>query len=323
MAQHFGITPQAVSKWERGVATPDIAMLPDISAYFGVTIDELFSLSDETRMERIQNMLWDERYLNPVDVASAREFLLEKAKREPENGHPLELLADLENHLAKQTRDRAAEYAMAALERGENLRDAHAELVDAMGGKCWDWCYCSHAKLIRFYQEFIQKHPNNWHAHMWLMDQLIDDYRFTEAKKVMENFARIHDSFRVHLYRGILAWHQGEREEAYHIWHTAQGQYPDVWNLPSTIGDYLAREERYEEAVSYQRKAFEIAKQPRFVDPLESMAMLHELMDRPEDAIRVLNEELEIFKSEWGFTQGETADVVRREIERLEKKMHT
>ena len=49
MAQHFGITPQAVSKWEREVTTPDISMLPDISAYFGVTIDELFALSDDTR----------------------------------------------------------------------------------------------------------------------------------------------------------------------------------------------------------------------------------------------------------------------------------
>ena len=63
MAQHLGITAQAVSKWERGVAAPDIEMLPSISAYFGVSIDELFALSDETRMERIQNMLWDVRYL--------------------------------------------------------------------------------------------------------------------------------------------------------------------------------------------------------------------------------------------------------------------
>ena len=34
MANHFGVTPQAVSKWERGVATPDISLLPDLSAYF-------------------------------------------------------------------------------------------------------------------------------------------------------------------------------------------------------------------------------------------------------------------------------------------------
>ena len=78
MAQHFGVTPQAVSKWERGVATPDIGILPDISAFFGVTIDELFSISDETRMERIQNMLWDDRYYDPAEVESTREFLMAK-----------------------------------------------------------------------------------------------------------------------------------------------------------------------------------------------------------------------------------------------------
>ena len=32
MAQELGVTAQAVSKWERGVATPDISLLPDISA---------------------------------------------------------------------------------------------------------------------------------------------------------------------------------------------------------------------------------------------------------------------------------------------------
>ena len=86
MAQHFGLTPQAISKWERGVATPDIALLPDISAYFGVTIDELFSLPDDTRMERIQNMLWDDRYYDPAEVETTREFLLAKGKKEPDNG---------------------------------------------------------------------------------------------------------------------------------------------------------------------------------------------------------------------------------------------
>lgn len=76
LAQHLGVTAQAVSKWERGAATPDIGMLPSISAYFGVTIDELFALSDDTHMERIQNMLWDDRYYDPAEVESTREFLL-------------------------------------------------------------------------------------------------------------------------------------------------------------------------------------------------------------------------------------------------------
>ena len=96
LAQQFGMTPQAVSKWECGTAAPDIELLPALSAYFGVTIDELFSLSDDTRMERIQNMIWDVRHLNPADVENARQFLLEKAAREPENGRPHELLADMD-----------------------------------------------------------------------------------------------------------------------------------------------------------------------------------------------------------------------------------
>ena len=73
-AQQLGVSAQAVSKWERDAATPDIQLLPALSAYFGVTIDELFALSDETRMERIQNMLWDERVLNPATVETERAF---------------------------------------------------------------------------------------------------------------------------------------------------------------------------------------------------------------------------------------------------------
>ena len=46
VAQHFNISPQAVSKWECGQSVPDIGMLPGLSAYFGVPIDELFALSD-------------------------------------------------------------------------------------------------------------------------------------------------------------------------------------------------------------------------------------------------------------------------------------
>ena len=41
MAQHFGVTPQAVSKWERGAATPDISLLPELSTIFGVALGRL------------------------------------------------------------------------------------------------------------------------------------------------------------------------------------------------------------------------------------------------------------------------------------------
>lgn len=126
VAEHFGMTAQAVSKWECGTSVPDISLLPELSAYFGVTIDALFALDDETRMDRIQNMLWDERYLNPADVENERVFLLEKARREPENGRPHELLADMEIKLSQEHRSKAEEYAKEALRRDPNLVEAHS-----------------------------------------------------------------------------------------------------------------------------------------------------------------------------------------------------
>ena len=43
LAQTLGVTYQAVSKWETGANTPDIALLPVLADLFQVTIDALFS----------------------------------------------------------------------------------------------------------------------------------------------------------------------------------------------------------------------------------------------------------------------------------------
>jgi transcriptional regulator with XRE-family HTH domain len=45
MAEKFGVSPQAVSKWENDISCPDIMMLPKIASMFGVTVDELLSNS--------------------------------------------------------------------------------------------------------------------------------------------------------------------------------------------------------------------------------------------------------------------------------------
>lgn len=321
MAQHFGITPQAVSKWERGVATPDISLLPDLSAYFGVSIDALFSLSDETRMERIQNMLWDIRYLQQSDVDSAREFLLEKANREPDNGRPHELLADMENHIAREHHSLAAEYAMEALRRDPKLRWAHGELISGMGGKIADWNGASHYQLIDFYQSYIKNNPDCKNAYLSIMDQLIDDYRMEEASAYCDRYAQIDDSYRVPLYRGKIAWYDGRRTEAFQIWEQMEQKFPNEWCVYHNIADFSLRSGDDRKAESYYRKAIDIQSAPRYTDPIEALAQYYERIGDYEAAIRTLNEELEVFEREWNFSTGESADIVRREIARLQKKL--
>jgi transcriptional regulator with XRE-family HTH domain len=320
MAQHLGITPQAVSKWERGVATPDIAMLPDISAYFGITIDELFALSDDTRMERIQNMIFDDRYYDPAEVESTREFLLNKGKKEPGNGKVYEFLAEIENHLAQEHQEKAAEYAKEALRRDSDLRSAHGELNEAMHGFIPDWNARNHYLQINFYQEHLQRNPKDWRAYMWIMDQLIDDYRLDEAEQYCDRFAQIDHSYRVALYRGMIAWQRGERTSAFAIWADMEREHPEEWCVWHNIGDYLARSGQYDRAMDYYRKALEVQKNPPMLDPLQALAQLCEIRGDIPGALSARREEADRIENQWHIS-GEELDMVLRDIARLEKKL--
>ncbi len=319
MAEHLGLTPQAISKWERDAATPDIALLPEISAYLGVTIDELFALSDDTRMERIQNMLWDDRYYDPEEVESTKIFLLNKGVKEPANGKVYALLAEMENHLAQEHHEKAAEYAKEALRRNWNLRGPHSELEIAMSGRIHDWNYSNHYLLINFYQNHIEQNPKDWRAYMTIMDQLIDDYRLEEAELYCDRFAQIDNSYRVPLYRGMIAWQGGERVTAFAIWRQMEADYPEEWCVWHNIGDYLVRSGKYDEGLRYYRKALDVQKSPPMLDPLEAIAQLCEIRGDIYGAIAAKREQAERTEMEWKIS-GEELDAVIRDIERLEKK---
>ena len=47
LAVALDVTPQAVSRWENGSCYPDMALIPAMANYFGVTIDELFGYRND------------------------------------------------------------------------------------------------------------------------------------------------------------------------------------------------------------------------------------------------------------------------------------
>ena len=55
LANELGVSAQTVSKWENQIIMPDITLLPVLSELFGITIDELFNLSVEQKLKRIEN----------------------------------------------------------------------------------------------------------------------------------------------------------------------------------------------------------------------------------------------------------------------------
>lgn len=317
LAERLNVSPQAVSKWERGAALPDVQLLPALSAYFGVTIDALFALSDDTRMERIQNMLWDERVLDRAAVERDRAFLLEKARREPDNGRPHALLADMENHLADEHRERAAEYARESLAREPMAKGAHDELVHAMGGKLADWCYTNHRELIRWYEAFLEKNPSCRGGYLWLLDQLIDDGRLDEARAWLARMAPVDGTYRTPLYRGHIAWAAGDRDGAMAVWERMCRDWPDEWCVWLSMGDAMARTGQYGRAKDNYRRAFDLQPPPKYVDSLESIAQVCELDGDIPGAIAALEEEITVLAEQWDTRTGETVDKVRREIARL------
>ncbi len=60
LANYLGVSFQAISKWECGIASPDISLFVPLSRLFGVTIDELFDNSPQktdARREELERLI--------------------------------------------------------------------------------------------------------------------------------------------------------------------------------------------------------------------------------------------------------------------------
>ena len=80
MAAHLGISFQSISKWERNDGYPDIAMLPALANYFGISVDELLGVGEIAKKEQYDeiNRMWDEnnkKGLHSENVALMRQSL--------------------------------------------------------------------------------------------------------------------------------------------------------------------------------------------------------------------------------------------------------
>lgn len=56
LAEVFGVSPQAISRWENNSTYPDITILPSIANYYNVSIDELIGMDDIRNVEKINSI---------------------------------------------------------------------------------------------------------------------------------------------------------------------------------------------------------------------------------------------------------------------------
>lgn len=318
LAQKLNVTAQAVSRWESGQGCPDIALLPELSAVFGVTIDELFERSQEQHLDRIEAMLEREAMLPREDFDYAMARAQEGTHSARYRGRCLTLLADLCMHRSRGYADLAAEYAKQALEEEPEKKDNHSLLGEALGGGLWDWCATNHTPAIDYYKRFTKEHPGYAPGFMWLMDSLIKDGRLDEAREALAGMrAALGEDYHTPMYEGWIALAAGEREEADLIWDGMVERYREDWIAWSVRADAYAKQARYDEAIACYREAIARQKPPRYTDNEDSIARICEIRGDAAGAIEAYEHVVSILREDWGITEGETVEGYLENIARL------
>lgn len=85
LANALGISFQAISKWETGIALPDVTMTPAIARYFGVTMDTLFDFDLREMSEKVDRICHEAWKYRDAEPEKARAILHDGLRQYPDN----------------------------------------------------------------------------------------------------------------------------------------------------------------------------------------------------------------------------------------------
>ena len=322
LAACLGVSAQAVSKWETGASAPDIALLPGLSAFFGVSIDELFALPEEQQFERIENMFYHERRIAPETFDASVRFLQAQAAKSPDDPRAWEDLAELYNHRAAADHAEASDYAKKVIALDPDRKGGWVAYQEANNALCGDEWYDNHFTVIEFCREVLEQHPDNFPALYAIIENLLGDRRWDDAVPYIRRIGEVApESDQMLTYLGDVAQGKGDLAAARAYWDRAVAEHPDRWQAYCSRADRLKKLGLINEAAADYERCYVMQKPPRITDGLYSLAQLHEAQGDFAAAIRDRERIIAALAEDWATTDGESVDENRREIERLRAKM--
>lgn len=313
VAEYLGISFQAVSKWETGTTMPDITLLPKIADFFGVRIDDLFSVDHEDELKRIEESL---AYgLSEQSYLYAKRILEASLQDDPDNVRALKLYARV--HLTKTNNDllEAGRMLERAMERSPLDEEIFHLYRQVRGGGVYkahsddDW-------FIRVCEPYAKKFPQNTKLMFCLIEAMIRQRYFERAEEYIHLMQLAHgEEYLRQIYLGDLELARGNLDRAKAIWNTvsendSMGQYE--------VGERFNRINEYERAIKCFQNAFQTAAPPRYLDAVFSLAFLYTKLGRKTEAIEAWQLIIDTLASDFNDYDSETVEWARREICKLQ-----
>lgn len=316
-AQKLGITSQAVSKWESDTSMPDILLLPDIAALFGIAIDDLFEYSKEKEYEKINHMIEYNRFLTNGEFLNAESFLLSELENNAENYDAMSMLAELYHFQAENLDQKAVHYGKMALSLRPNSKDNINTICKASGGRMNDWNTVNHRELIDYLYQVLREEPKNVRVYFYLLDNLMDAGRIHEAKKVLaesmeKNPDTLNEVYAIHIEELLGGFFSVKSQ-----YEKLAEKYPKDWRVLFEIAGRFAYSEYYKEAICYWQQAFDVMEPPRYTDFYDAMAQCYIRLGDLKMAAETYRKEKKLLRDEWDIKYGVTIDLIEEKINNL------
>ncbi len=280
LAEYLGISYQAVSKWETGTTLPDITLLPKLAVFFGVRIDELFSVGHEDELERIDRMLQKET-MSDQNYAYAKRILDGILKENPKDVEAMKRYAKV--YLTKSNTDMivAGRMLESAMELAPLDEEVYGLYRSVRGGSEYKY-HSDNDWFIRVCEPYARKYPQNIGLYRTLIEAMISKKYFDRAEELLTavQFKGEHKYMR-EVFLGDIALAKGDEAKAKEIWNLIP---KTDWLGQYEAGERFNRLNEYDRAIECFNNAYEAQTAPRKMDMMYSLAFLYKKLGRFAEA---------------------------------------
>ena len=308
LANIMGVSFQAVSKWETNATTPDIAILPQLALFFGVSIDTLFSMNKDDYIERISKMIRDEYSIAPENFLWAERYLKGLLSEEKQNNNARILLVELYEH--RENRDLLA--CGRLCEEGLLIEPSNIALIGKLTRIREKRDESDH--LIEFFEALYSKNKQNDILVETLIDIYIKHGRCDDAASLMLS-SKKRPIFE--LYQGDIELALGRKDKAIALWRSAANENHRDCELLFKIAERFDNIHDIDVALQLYQQSYEAAPVPKELDALYAQAFLYTKIKKNAEAIDVWKMIIKSLAEDYGVEDGECVDWAKREIQKL------